>query len=399
MNDYRRDQIPRLGRLSSLLFAFDVIGFLQLGRRLGFGEAHTLGMAWNEAKPPKPWQFWLGGQVVTVLSTRVDAEALLKSGRVRMFRPEVLAPVLGRFSPLLVEGPDHERARRSIHRHMSMYIGGYRGEAVERRFDDLVRDTLILEAIQTRGAKVNMTGPPSSPVVSIDGEVEVCRPLRAAAVTAVVGELCRGRPELVGRAAEIAVELADAITCAACVVPALRLVTPRWRKVAPLRRRLLAALDLSEASAAEQDAVVSLIVGGSEGPAMVAARALTYSSWPRWRVRRGDPYSRTQIIARALSRPTLPLLLRETTAPLMAAGVDFEPGDAIAVDSELVGLPFGYGAHACPGRSLTQAFAESALRVAEELHLFRVGGRDGRRGLFYGPTKVVMTRTPAFNPL
>lgn len=405
MNDYRTP-VPRMGRLASLRFVHDPPGFLLRGRSLARCRMHSSTDA-GYAGYVGPWQFRLGGSIVTVLSDTVAAREVLSSERTRMFvgprdrrGRAALEPLLGRLSPLLVEGPDHDRARSIVR--------GYRWAAApdEDEIDATVRDALAITtlvasptaaaAFETAVREAATPYGVTRRLVHVAREVDVVDALRRAAVR-LAAEAVLGRRVGPGRHVErierAAFGLAWASDCAALVVPSLRPWTPRWRKVAVYRAELLEALGLQHATEAVRDAAITTILGAVDSPAMVAARALFESCKPRWC---GDPRPpRADIVARALERPTVPLLLREATGPI-DAGVSFVAGDVIAVDTALAGLPFGYGRHACPGATLGRMLAEAALRVTERLQLVPVPSslREGRRGLFYGPTNLILKYAP-----
>ena len=386
--------VPTLGWWASLRFAYDPDGFLAVGRALGANQ-----IASDFGPRPGPWAFHLNGRRVLVACEREAADAVLR-GPTRFYRGDVLAPLLGRTSPLLdiVPRPDDAPGAGDP----------YRAAAPNRPPADT--DGGVLERVIDRAIWDHVWA------IRVAGAFDIAPALYRAAVQVALRALGVARhgfnvephPDAVAAAAEALLNAADT---PALVVPGLRRWSPRWRRLAGAREAFLRAIGLGsdprisqvqrvtpwgDTAAGEegleraQDRAVTTLIGAVDAPVALALDALVSPPEPgpedlEARREADGPAGTRALGARrkvgtALRwRGPIPLLLREVTAPLEVPGLGLLPrGTAVAVDAAGAGFPFGWGPHACAGARLGRAFAEATVRVCSYLGL-EVARRPGRR--------------------
>lgn len=384
--------VPTLGRWASLRFAYDPDGFLSAGRALGRRFYYDVGPFFE------PWAFHLDGRRVLVVGSREAADAVLR-GPTRFYRGEVLAPLLGRASPLLdlVRRPDAAPEAGDPYRSAapSHPPADMDGSALER----------IIEA-EVRHAAYRRAWAPSFDVAPALTRAAVQVALRALGV-ARHGFNVEPHPD----ATAAAWALLDAADTPALVVPGLRRWSPRWRRLAGAREAFLRAVGLPtwhefqeelgtfpwvrvtasrHENEREQDRAVTTLVGAVDAPVALALDALV-TRGPAIKRRDLDDaeaaapggaralFARRRVAAALEQRGPIPLLLREVVREVEVPGLGLlQPGAAVAVDAASASFPLGWGPHACTGARLGRAFAEAAVRVCSYLGL-EVARRPGRR--------------------
>lgn len=354
--------IPTLDPLASLRFAYDPPALLLQGRR-----------AARRSGAPA-WRFWLGGQVVTVVAGRATAEIICRSPALRFFRGEALEPLLGPASPLLASGAAHARGRALVQRVLEAPLSfDVRGELW---CEAVARASLADGRRLARAGIARLVDSPAGVGVlhRLAGRgLDVAPALRRAMLRAILRSL--GAPDAALRATLTLLWCADR---PALMVPALRPLSPPWWLLARSRRALLSLLQVDDP--ATQDAVITLLVGAADNPVILALWSLV------------EPDREPGDLA--FCRPAVPLVLREAIAPLElpALGLALAPGDAVGVDVEISGAPYGGGKHGCPGARLSVDFARHVRETMFELDLVADPDtvRVGRRLLGWGPRHLIV---------
>lgn len=337
--------IRSLGLLDSLRFIYDVPAFLTAGRKLG-----------------PVWRFWFPGtgQRLTVVSDPRLAESALQTCGLDFYRGDALAPWLGELSPLLTSGNMHDTARAQAQL------------VLQRRANRVDPRPIIHAALQST--------------------TDAARALHEAAVDWAVALV-------IGPSTQQAhTELVEAVHAwlaaaegPALVMPALRRWSATWAGLADARARLEQCIRYSLAVDDDETvhAVLTLLAGAIDNPALLAAEALTHLH--------RDDLSTTAIVQAARMQPPVPLVFRSTLRELRLLDynqgkmleVEVAPGEGFAVDLAGAGLPFGTGEHACLGMRPAMEFATAAVEVARYLRLVPVSPPQRRRvRLSWGVTRL-----------
>lgn len=380
-----RPIIPVMGRLASLRFAFDPPGFLRKGRELG---RLALGITYRETEsgmwatgpsnlvshnpiPIGHWCFWLVNQKIIVVSDPDDANEVLSSKNLRLFRSKYLVPFLGASSSYLRDDPSRN--------------GPYRWAAINADFADSCQHEIRKAASKAFAVSIGKRLPQEPPSLC-DLPVDVVDMLRSAALMIAIRQVLGvDSEELAAKIYSRLLPFLHAADTPALVAPIIRGISPRFLGLKKADTNLRAVLLEAEIPKDQHDATITHMVGWADQPVMVAAKTLAL--FRRWE----EVWEPKQAVEWVLSRhPTVPLALREAMRDTVLCGIPLQKGDAIAVDLQAAQLPTGAGSFSCPMVKAGRLFAATAVETLLKLG-FRVDGsklKEGRTRLSYGPTSL-----------